>query len=540
MRFIAVLIVSISIFSFAPMPVLAEDIDQAALLQKIDNLTKELESLKQQVQELKKKDEQKEEKKLAAEQVPVAPVGKAAGAKPKPSPFSFSGDYRFRYDYLAGRVGDHFNLEDVLASKLGGPAPQLQKGFNAENSSLLMNRLGLNFKVQATQDIALKTRFLMYKVWGHDTAGPVTGGNGFFFDRMNIFDGNVSHVPEDSILRVDQAYIHWAHPLGLSNVAFSVGRRPSTGGVPGNLRENQIRRGTSGVTGLLVDYAFDGLTLSYKPLIKTLPGSFVKLCAGRGFESGFRDVNNGLKDSNMAGINITGYSTDNFRAEFQYARAFDIYAFPETSTSNIFGKNKNLGDMDELAAVVMGKRRDIGPGDLNLFLSGGMNISHPNGNVIEVPVHDTFTGTTVDEPVAGLLYDAGGSRESRTGYAVYLGERYDFKPTLTKVGLEYNHGSKYWTPFIPAADDIWTGKLGARGNVYEVYLIQELKQKPITKFGKAYFRLGYQYYDFDFTGTNDWVGEPKGMSSLNNPANAQIFAPVKSAQDAYLTLDVEF
>jgi len=46
---------------------------------------------------------------------------------------------------------------------------------------------------------------------------------------------------------------------------------------------------------------------------------------------------------------------------------------------------------------------------------------------------------------------------------------------------------------------MWTAKLGARGNVYEAYAIQELNKIPISKRGKAFFRLGYQYYDFQYT-----------------------------------------
>lgn len=145
--------------------------------------------------------------------------------------------------------------------------------------------------------------------------------------------------------------------------------------------------------------------------------------------------------------------------------------------------------------------------------------------------------------VAGLMYDApalGGKREKRTGYAVYLGGRYDIKPTSTKIGLEYNHGSKDWINFTPASDDMWTSKLGARGDVYELYVIQELNQKPITKYGKAFFRLGYQYYSFNFTGSSNWVGAPKRISDLDNPANAQMFAPLARAHDVYLTFDVIF
>lgn len=47
---------------------------------------------------------------------------------------------------------------------------------------------------------------------------------------------------------------------------------------------------------MLVDYAFDGMTLGYAPDIDTLPGTYAKICYGRGFEAGY-NTNNDLKDT---------------------------------------------------------------------------------------------------------------------------------------------------------------------------------------------------------------------------------------------------
>ena len=48
-------------------------------------------------------------------------------------------------------------------------------------------------------------------------------------------------------------------------------------------------------------------------------------------------------------------------------------------------------------------------------------------------------------------------------------------------------------------------------------------------------------YQFDYTGSNNWVGAPKEISSdLTNPMNAQMFTPLKNAHDIYLTFNVEF
>lgn len=509
--------------------------DQGDLLQKIEALSRELDTLKTQLQEMQKKETVKEER--------ITMVEKKAEAAEAPSWFKIGGDYRARLDSLRGKSADHFSFFDVFAANFGGPAPTVQRGQDFKNDTLLINRFGLNMEAKAVEDVTVKARLLMYKVWGHQTEEPVAGpGTAFFADRFFIFDGNTSHVPEDSVLRVDQAYATWSNVLG-QPVWFSVGRRPSTGGIPTNVRQNLEKTGTAGIPGLLIDYAFDGLTLGWAPDIDALPGAYAKFCYGRGFDSGFRP-NNGLKDVDFVGVNVVPYDTDALHIELQWDRAFNLFAFPEERFSSLFGSpNTNLGDVDQFGLTLMGKIDNLGPGALNWFGAAALSKTHPNSNLFGVNAL-LVGGPDVAVPVAGLMYDApafGGDKKSRTGTSFYVGARYDFKTTGTKIGAEYNYGSRYWLAFAPAADDLWTGKLGVHGNVYEVYLIQELNKKPIAKRGNAFFRLGYQYYDFNYTGSNNWVGQPKKISDLDNsPLNAQMFTPLKSAHDIYLTFDVLF
>src|SRR3989304_6383273 len=129
-----------------------------------------------------------------------------------------------------------------------------------------------------------------------------------------------------------------------------------------------------------------------------------------------------------------------------------------------------------------------------------------------------------------MLVNDGSSKTSRTGNAIYIGGRFDMG--RTKLGAEYNQGSKYWISMVPDGDDMWTSKLGTRGQVYEVYVIQELNRKPISKKGKAFVRLGYQYYKFDYTASNFWVGEPVSTGSATS---SQLLVPLKDAKDLYLT-----
>ena len=186
--------------------------------------------------------------------------------------------------------------------------------------------------------------------------------------------------------------------------------------------ENTEKIGTAGTPGLLVDYAFDGGTLGVAPDIDALPRACCKYYYGKGFDSGFRtgEATNDMKDVWLIGVNAALIDTDNLHAEVQWNRALDLFAFPESDSFNFNGTipagtlgrvllpfltpvsiaNANIGDIDQYGAVVMGKIEKLGIGDLNLFLSPAISLTHPNGRYIDFGggahyglLWDTVTGT---------------------------------------------------------------------------------------------------------------------------------------------------
>jgi hypothetical protein len=326
---------------------------------------------------------------------------------------------------------------------------------------------------------------------------------------------------------VDRVYATWNN-IAEQPIWFSIGRRPSTGGIPSHLKQNTERPGNSGVPQLLVDYAFDGVTIGYAPDIEVLPGFYTKFCYGRGFQHGYEASNtNGLNNTDMIGLNVVPYDTDPLRVQFQYNRGMNIFNAPIMLTDTGAGfptaPSVNLGDIDWLGFDLLGKA-----GAFNWFVATGMSITHPND------------ATALPGMPVGLMYS--GANESHKGHAVYLGGRYDVASTRTKLGAEFNYGSKYWMPFSPAADDMWTSKVGTRGTVYEGYLIQELALEPISShLSKTFFKVGYQYYDFKYTGSNNWVGGPIKISDVNDPmTGGQMMTPIKTAQNVYVTFEVKF
>jgi hypothetical protein len=275
------------------------------------------------------------------------------------------------------------------------------------------------------------------------------------------------------------------------------------------------------------------MTIGFAPDIEILPGAYAKVCYGRGFDSGIKTPTNSIKDTDMLGIAIIPVDTDPLRIWLQWNRGFNIFDFPAMNNT-IFGNTApatNLGSIDWYGLGAMSTLKNVGPGNLNFFTDFGMSVAHPGGNVSQ---NAGFQGL-----MSGEFFAQDTNRQDRFGWAAYAGIRYDL-PSRTKIGFEFNHGSKNWITFAPAADDMWTSKVGTRGNVYEPYIIQELNLKPISSYlSKAFFKIGYQYYDFDYTGSNNWVGAPKKISEIQ-PTDLMLMTPVKSAHDIYGTFEVKF
>jgi len=511
------------------------------VLKKIEALEKQLQEMKDQLKSAEQKAQTSEKKADEAARKVEKVEEKSLGRW-----LTIGGDYRFRVDSLRGSVIDHASgpvfgqTYQMTGDPVAAMAAAMDRGhgYKAKNDSLMTHRFGLNMKAKATKDVSVTARLLMYKTSGAQDDDAVTSN--YFADRVGAFDGTLGHVPSDGRLLVDRVYATWSN-IGGEPVWFSVGRRPSTGGVPTHLKDDREKPDSSGTPALLVDYAFDGMTLGWAPDIEALPGAYAKICYGRGFENGFvgnvQSGNNSIHDTDMLGLQIIPYDTDKLSVFFQYNRGFNIFDFPKMSNS-AFGNTApavDLGSIDWYGLNFLGKVKNVGIGNVNWFISGALSNAHPNNNASA-----SAGGMGL---MNGYFADPNNNPNNfkdKTGWAVYLGGRYDIESTGTKIGLEYNHGSKDWITFAPASDDMWTSKVGARGNVYEGYVIQELKLQPISSYlSKVFFKVGYQYYDFDYTGSNNWVGAPQKISDINS-STLQLLAPVKYAQDIYATFEVHF
>lgn len=365
---------------------------------------------------------------------------------------------------------------------------------------LYTNRLRLNLDSKINDDLSVSARLSMYKAWGDSTGVQVFDGQP---SSMNI-DGTTAGVPNSDMLRVERAYFTWNN-VGGSPFYLSIGRRPSTDGPPLNFRNDEPRGGTP--SGALIDFQFDGITIGYH-----IKDSMVwRLCYGVGYQSGFGNANilkspaDRLKDTHLIGANLDLYSTDRTFVQATYAHAFNV-----TDGFNgllVLPVNPVTGDPVN-APVVMRYTPSANLGSINLV---GVNLNRQFGPT-EFYLSGNYSGTRpngITTPFGGLMSDPFETPVARNGAMFYAGLRYSFPKNdgRTKIGFEFNHGTKYWFNFAQAEDDIIAPKTSTRGDVYETYFTHRFYERFIMK-------IGYMRYNYNYSGSGWHVGAPKDLDTL--------------------------
>ncbi len=425
----------------------------------------------------------------------------------------FPPDVQAVQDEIAGSYGDwryfadHLTF-DQLGRFLSGFDPQSQqqlmrmlmpavarRGYEVDNDILYTTRLRLDMAADVMKDVTFSGRLSMYKTWGDNTGVQVFNGQSNSF----IVDGNDANVPNGDVVRVERAFFTWKHVLE-TPLYLSIGRRPSTGGPPLHLREDEKRAGSP--LGTLIDMQFDGITVGWSPA----DWSTVRLCYGLGYESQYGNgvlSRNPLKDAQFLGVNWDVYDDEATLVQTTVARGFDLtdgfdglVVLPDNPVTGEpvgapvvmrFTPSANVGDVT-LAGLLAMRR----VGRFDLFGSFQYMRSDPND---------------VTTPFGGLFSDPFQTSEAQDGTMAYLGARYGFNEERTHVGLEFNHGSEYWFNFTPAQDDIIAPKTNTRGDVWEAYVTHRIGRRFIA-------RLGYIDYRYDYSGSGWHLGAPKKLDEM--------------------------
>ncbi|WP_298445239.1 DUF3373 family protein [uncultured Ferrimonas sp.] len=432
-------------------------------------------------------------------------------------------------------------LNGVGAMPVGTP-----QTYDINNDMFYTTRLRLNLKAKVWDNVSFSGRLAMFKNWGDDTGVQV-------FDSWRSFnmDGTSSGNPSGDDLFVERAFFDWNH-IGGTDAYLSIGRRPSSYGAPSHFRENEKRGGTP--SGHVVNFNFDGLTAGYKlDKITGWEGQVARLCLGQGFESqyGNGELYNNIvtEDTYLGGFNIDVLAdgsnflqvilfgakdiTDGFKGTIAVPDAMlpPEQQMPGMNPVMRVQPSNVIGDMF-LGGVTFTKEQDNG---LKWFASLGWTRTMPNGNAGMFGGMHSDAVYQIDNiganGVPTMVIDRASSTEDRDGYSAYLGLQQPLGDGA--LGLEYNYGSKYWTPFTQAQDDPVGSKLATRGHAVEAYYLHNINPK-------MFFKMAALYYDYDYSGSGSPVGAPVAIDDIEAGSALANMPVIDTALDLNLGITIKF
>ncbi len=394
-----------------------------------------------------------------------------------------------------------------------------------EANDIFTNRLWLNMAFAPTDNITFYGTLAYYK-----TYGQATGAN----MGMNYFDWVVNGTanPSDE-LRVKEAFWLYKNDTFLGKDipwTASIGRRPATDGLLVNYREDQKAKSAIGHN---INMEFDGASFGFHlENVTGVPGMFAKVCMGRGMSnvysrySGIQQQANGtyklrgngdytkvsgFKNTDLVGILFNPYDDGQYSVHTSWFKAFNLPGMVDTTPSmnpmNDTYQFKQTGDMT--GGIITFVSDGIGDGisdfldDTLAFASFAYSKTHPNDG-------NRMLGSTKNE----------------TGTSLYIGANCD-TPYIdnSRMGIEYNHGSKYWRSFTYGEDTLAGSKLATRGDAYEFWLSKDLIGRALTA------QIRYTYMDYKYTGSNAFFGDLGTPMDVSSNPNA-----IDHAQDLRLYL----
>lgn len=501
---------------------------ESTMLQRFEAMEKEMNALKAEIASMKaEKPAPVAAKKVVVEDDDVAPVKATAGKvkvavskddDEKSVPEQLE-DIHDQLSTLNKRTNGNAIKWDVdFRTTVDNLNYKMADGSKQGNDALFTNRLWLGMNYAATKNLSFTGQLAYNKTFGQRAATTAPSGT----DGFDWVSGESAY---DDTLRVRSAYFFYKDDEFLGTDipwTVSVGRRPSTQGHLISLRDNDE---ASSPLGHAINVEFDGASARFgMEGVTGLPGSYFKLCAGRGmseaeprFNTGTPYAGNGSAKTNnidMAGIIIVPYDDKQYSVGMQYTYANNLIDLNQTNPSG--ASFETVGGLHTATAFAMvngiGNKWSDFLDDSLIFISGAMSKTDP------------YQGT---DKVQGML----GSLESQTGYSYWIGTQF---PSLIsdqgRWGAEFNHGSNYWRPITYSEDTLIGSKIAARGNAYELYFTEPLVKNILT------FQLRYTYIDYDYSGSNGFFGGNTGTPTAISSSMPGASNYVDKAQDirAYL------
>ena len=467
-----------------------------AILQKNRELEKKNDSLSQEVKSLRENNTQEVET-LRRD---VEPILSKVETKTLLDKVNLGVELRTRcdwFDYKGDQTAYRFR---------GLRFEQYTKHINESVRAIFSDRFRLNMKVELSDNLQFHGRMVAFYNWSDETKSK--------FPATNLF--NEGRYPDDTEVKLERAYVdYFFTPHPKLPMAFSFGRLPYTDGMPTDLRENTPRKST--YPALAFDCLGSGLALSanLQPLTG-LPDSALRFVYLRKVDDNdlyrYREDTVNVKSLDMyVGQFETGlpyaWSKDIlYMVNLMYFPRMPDEAFKNLSPRILWPADlpDSLGSIWKLTFFVE-SRQFLGSW-FDWF--AGFSYMHTNTSGDAATYSILFPGSPLKTSM-GLINDDGSP--SRKATAFHVGTRINFPLHALndpKLGIEYNHGSRYWWGLNGAPEDPLT-KLDVRGDCWDFYWLQ-----PIDKHFSA--RMGLTMLNRDYGGMWFVGGAPHVDETITN------------------------
>lgn len=400
---------------------------------------------------------------------------------------------------------------DVVDYKLNG---------SSQDNGIWTNKLILGMASQPADNLVFRGSLGAYKAFGQNNMSSSS--------MFQSFDWYGTQKPSDSAIKLREAYFIYTGDMGDVHYAASFGRRPSVDGFLTNLRAGN--EDPASPIGHNINMEFDGASFKFDlDKVTGISGMYLKLCLGRGFSE-----TTGSYSMNGSGGFNPSYTEDGDTPNMDLAGL--IWQIYDNGQYKIMANYFQGWNMMDINPITYGMTRDIVFSDVGDLTGGALSLQvNGIGDGISDFLDDSifflsyaFSKTDPNDvskawPVGynGML----GNNDSETGSSIYTGVQVPGIMKGQRLGLEYNHGSKYWRSFTYGEDTLVGSKLAARGDAYEIYYILPIVGKNLTA------QLSYIYIDYDYTGSDTFFGWTGTPQDVDTTAGA-----VKTAQNVRASL----
>ena len=325
--------------------------------------------------------------------------------------------------------------------------------------------------------------------------------------RMCILSRDIKAQSSSSAFDVTLAYFDYT-PLPHSDYSYtlSLGILPTSNGTPMQYAQNTQRM--SMFPALIFDMNSYGVIYTQKIKSIYARAVFAQAYTLRNVFYPYQCNRENIDNATIAGL----YFDDTFRlfgSDALLSAGFN--ALLEFKAHPYLGPDVTSADTQALGNIyTTGIGIDmpkIAQSTLDIFIHTAISIPDGNGKVQDYKITHYQNGeglTANDTPGFTEADYASGEMLAKNGYAFYTGAKYTVNEHFD-VGAEYNYGSKYWFAATQGSKNMFN-KLSLRGDGYELYAHWMLNSHLFAKFG---FLKMHEHY----TGSGWHFGEPAKKSA---------------------------